>query len=122
MRFCSECDNMYYHKIDESNTNKLIYYCRYCEHSTEVEDTFVVSKNTFNVQDNNNDFIVNEFTKNDPTLPRIESILCPNPECSTNTQKTQRDIIYIRYDDNALKYLFLCSTCDFRWKIEDNKK
>jgi aspartate carbamoyltransferase regulatory subunit len=57
----------------------------------------------------------------DPTLPRINNILCPNAECKTNTEDVPREIIYIRYDNVNMKYVYLCSECDVVWKTEDNK-
>lgn len=30
MKFCSNCDNMFYIKIDENDPNSLNYYCRHC--------------------------------------------------------------------------------------------
>ena len=30
MHFCSNCDNMYYIRINSDDTNKLVYYCRNC--------------------------------------------------------------------------------------------
>ena len=65
--------------------------------------------------------IINKYTKLDPTLPRINTILCPNPNCGTNTDDIPKEIIYIRYDDTNMKYVYLCSTCDTVWKTEDNK-
>ena len=32
MLFCTECKNMYYLKIGEEDSNKLINYCRHCGH------------------------------------------------------------------------------------------
>ena len=63
--------------------------------------------------------IVNKYTKLDPTLPRINRIPCPNAECDTNTKETPREIIYIRYDDTNIKYMYLCSTCDYVWKTNE---
>jgi aspartate carbamoyltransferase regulatory subunit len=65
--------------------------------------------------------IINKYTKMDPTLPRINNILCPNAECKTNTEDVPREIIYIRYDNVNMKYVYLCSECDVVWKTEDNK-
>ena len=31
-----------------------------------------------------------------------------------------KEIIYIRYDDSNVKYVYVCSVCEFIWKI-DNK-
>jgi aspartate carbamoyltransferase regulatory subunit len=61
--------------------------------------------------------IINKYTKFDPTLPRVNNILCPNAECKTNTSKdVAREIIYIRYDDTNMKYVYLCAGCDTVWK------
>ena len=54
-----------------------------------------------------------------PTLPRINKILCPNSECTTNTKNTEREIIYLRYDDVNIKYIYVCSTCDSVWKTDE---
>ena len=72
-------------------------------------------------QPDNTSHIINKYTKLDPTLPRISTILCPNPNCRTNTDDMSKEIIYIRYDDANMKYVYLCSTCDTVWKTEDNK-
>ena len=55
----------------------------------------------------------------DPTLPRVNNILCPNPDCTTNTKNDPREIIYIRYDDTNMKYIYLCSSCDTVWNTND---
>ena len=34
MKFCNHCSNMLYISIDETDTNKLIYYCRNCGEKT----------------------------------------------------------------------------------------
>ena len=41
--------------------------------------------------------IINKYTKLDPTLPRINNVLCPNADCATNKDDSPREIIYIRY-------------------------
>ena len=33
--------------------------------------------------------------------------------------KTQIEIIYIRYDDTNMKYIYLCSDCDTVWKTSE---
>jgi len=68
--------------------------------------------------------IINKYTKLDPTLPRINKIKCPNAECDTNKSDggaAEREIIYIRYDDVNMKYVYLCSTCDTVWKTDEQK-
>ena len=123
MHFCSECNNMYYISIDPNDSNKLIYYCRNCGHndSTISIENVTVSKIQLKKSQQEFSHIINKYTKLDPTLPRINNILCPNPECGTNVKDEAREIIYIRYDDQNMKYVYLCSTCDTVWKTEDQK-
>ena len=121
MHFCSVCNNMYYLRIDENNPNKLDYYCRNCGHEDKLlsHDNMCISK-TF-IKKNNQSFnhIINEYTKLDPTLPRVNTMLCPNSECETNTKNVKKEIIYIRYDDINMKYVYLCSECSTIWQTNN---
>ena len=202
MQFCSECHNMYYMRLgSDSDTNgssgnsgssgdKLEFYCRNCGH----QDTTLTNENIICVseyQTQSSDMklknMINKYTKYDPTLPRVNNILCPNPQCpnhtssgeshqssiplsspptTTNTNNTTQplkgqnkdsttiggaiapiapiapidtlpineestfvksrdsDIIYIRYDDENMKYAWICSKCDYTWTNDnhiDNK-
>jgi len=123
MHFCSSCQNMYYISIDSENTNKLVYYCRNCgTKDTSINTNNVtVSKVQMSKGENKFEHIINKYTKLDPTLPRINKILCPNSDCSTNMNNDPREIIYIRYDDINMKYVYLCSTCDTVWKTDEQK-
>jgi DNA-directed RNA polymerase subunit M/transcription elongation factor TFIIS len=130
MHFCSICQNMYYISIDADDPNKLVYYCRNCGHfDNNTGKSISKSKNIFITQTNlkkkEQEFghIINQYTKLDPTLPRVNNVLCPNDDCSTNIDpdNNSREIIIIRYDDKNMKYISLCSTCDTVWKTEDNK-
>jgi DNA-directed RNA polymerase subunit M/transcription elongation factor TFIIS len=121
MHFCTNCDNMYYIRINSENPNKLVYYCRNCgdENQNLSVDTVTVSKTIVKKTEQSFNYIINKYTKLDPTLPRINTILCPNPDCTTNTKGTEREIIYIRYDDVNMKYVYLCSTCDTVWQTNE---
>lgn len=121
MHFCSNCKNMYYIKIDEDNPNSLLYYCRNCgnEDSLITEDNICVSKTQIKKGEKSFSHFINKYTKLDPTLPRVNNILCPNKDCPTNTKNEPREIIYIRYDELNINYVYLCSTCDTTWKTEE---
>jgi DNA-directed RNA polymerase subunit M/transcription elongation factor TFIIS len=114
---------MYYISIDPNNANKLVYYCRNCGNVDESlsVDNVTVSKIQLKKSEQEFSHIINKYTKLDPTLPRVNNILCPNANCKTNTENDPKEIIYIRYDDTNMKYVYLCSTCDTVWKTEDNK-
>lgn len=126
MKFCSECNNMYYIKIDDNKSTQLSYYCRNCGHQdSNIENGGVCVVNTQLKKGTHHfEHIVNKYTKLDPTLPRVYNIPCPNTLCCTNIiqkQKnkenidTSREVLYIRYDDSKLKYLYMCCKCDNIW-------
>ena len=121
MHFCSNCSNMYYIRINSDDPNSLVYYCRQCgnEDKSIGVDNVCVSKIQIKKSEQTFNHIINKYTKLDPTLPRINNVLCPNPECATNTKNDPKEIIYIRYDDTNMKYIYLCSTCDTVWNTND---
>jgi DNA-directed RNA polymerase subunit M/transcription elongation factor TFIIS len=89
MQFCSECHNMYYLKIQDEDGvigNTLIYYCRNCGHEDKTLSTtnICVSDIQLRTSEKKYTHIVNEYTKYDPTLPRINTIKCPNQDCVSN--------------------------------------
>ena len=121
MHFCTICSNMYYIRINADDTNKLVYYCRNCGNEDKLlaVENVCVSKTQIKKSEQTFTHIINKYTKLDPTLPRIKNVLCPNPDCATNTKDDEREIIYIRYDDTNMKYVYLCSTCDTVWKTNE---
>jgi DNA-directed RNA polymerase subunit M/transcription elongation factor TFIIS len=194
MQFCSECHNMYYLKIQDEDGNignTLIYYCRNCGHEDTTLSTTNICVSDIQLRSSEKKYthIVNEYTKYDPTLPRINTIKCPNQDCQSNKhsggihsggadpkaksetsaiksaakkaeksaikahksaaqaqaslaiaeanleaileqedQQTQaqpddetnkREVIYIRYDDTNMKYVYLCVHCDMTWRTDN---
>lgn len=127
MHFCKTCSNMYYVKLSDSDNNKLSYYCRNCgtTDDTMIAENICVSKINLNNNSQKIDLFVNQYTKLDPTLPRTSSIKCPNEKCSSNindatTSTGEREVLYIRYDDSKMKYIYMCCKCDFTWKTSVN--
>ena len=199
MKFCSECHNMYYLKVsdvEDEISNTLIYYCRNCGHedSNIDEESICVSDMQLKRSEQNFTHIVNDYTKYDPTLPRINSIKCPNQDCDSNTMngggsgsysgsakkkslkkhldsanksaadamasaadaekilneiekqeeeiekeevktkssladnqimdydstKANREVLYIRYDDVNMKYVYVCVHCNTTWKTDNS--
>ena len=121
MHFCNKCDNMYYIRLSEEDSNEIIYYCRNCGNNdnTIIEDNTCVSKTKLSSNQQRYNLFVNKYTKLDPTLPRTNSIKCPNENCSTNhkdSDNNDREIIFIRYDDTNMKYMYICCKCDYIWK------
>lgn len=122
MKFCNNCDNMYYISIDQNDPNKLNYYCRSCNNIDNhiTNDNVCVLNTNFKKNEDSYNYIINEYTKLDPTLPHIYNIPCPNNNCKSNTDSNlNSDVIYIRYDNAKMKYIYLCNYCDFTWKTNE---
>ena len=126
MKFCNECNNMLYIRLLKEDSNKLIYYCRNCGNSYDeinkdnicVLNTVITSKEKAYLQD------INEYTKLDPTLPRTLNIKCPNQSCLSNEKSdlgelSKNEVIYLRYDDINLNYVYICTQCDTVWKTNE---
>ena len=122
MNFCNVCNNMFYMKINENNDNELLFYCRKCGNEDSILNKEFMCLTDYT--ETNKNFItsaINKFTKYDPTLPHIHNVTCPNKDCITNNDKeneTKCEVIYIRYNDVDMKYMYLCCHCDYLWKSE----
>ena len=170
MHFCVNCSNMYYIRLSEDDPNSIVYYCRNCGHENKniSLDSVTVSKTSFKNAKQKYNSIINKYTKMDPTLPRINTIKCPNQSCRSNggddgsrvedqgeevlevevnvegegaavaasasasakksstpklkskNKELEREIIYLRYDDLNMNFVYLCATCDTVWNTEQS--
>lgn len=125
--FCKNCDNMLVTKIqmgdardeaDESEADTpstigstLVRYCRNCNYSMEEpQKTKSVYHSNFNLDTIKREHVVNKYTAYDNTLPKAQGIKCPNDNCPVKSRKS--DIRYIKYDDNSMKYIYMCLDCN----------
>jgi len=118
MHFCSKCNNMYYIKLFGDEKSQLIYYCKKCGHEEQNSTNLIVSKTEVKKKSNKSyKHLVNKYTKLDPTLPRKNNIKCPNSTCISNIEesKVDNEVLYIRYDEINMKYIYMCCNCDTVW-------
>lgn len=124
MHFCTNCSNMYYIRLSEEDPNSIVYYCRNCGHENKniSLDSVTISKTSFKHNKQKYNSIINKYTKMDPTLPRINTMKCPNQSCNSNEaeKEKEREIIYLRYDDVNMNFVYMCSTCDTVWNTEQS--
>ena len=172
---------MYYIRLSEEDPNSIVYYCRNCGHENKniTLDSVTISRTNFKSSKQKYNSIINKYTKMDPTLPRINTIKCPNQACKSNEghehgegrketprsrtargegsnskasisaaaaaaaaavvpsvasvdagvdvdvdeqgggagagEQTEREIIYLRYDDVNMNFVYLCPVCDSVW-------
>ena len=118
MHFCSVCQNMYYIKINDRG--ELAYYCRNCGNDqTDFNGSIVTVSELIVDQQQTQSYahLINQYTKYDPTLPRTNTMPCPNSACTEKHDKagTKPEIVYVRYDSVNLKYVYICCDCDTVW-------
>ena len=128
MEFCETCDNMLYTKIvDDSESSHedcqeskaksgLIYFCKNCgkEYNTKGKTVKSVYSIDYNLDTIKKHSLINEYTLEDPTLPKANGIKCPNTECPA---KSTSNIVYINYDEKNMKFMYACLDC-YKEKIE----
>ena len=122
MKFCPTCDNLFYLTIDDDTVQ---YTCKKCGTIEYIQEDCTISNIFCNQQRQNVQNSVNQYTKLDPTLPRINFLKCPNGSCENHEDREDREIIYVRYDNVQLKYIYICPKCDTVWEsgiIIDIKK
>jgi DNA-directed RNA polymerase subunit M/transcription elongation factor TFIIS len=113
MDFCKLCENMLYIKIDD---DKLKNYCKNCNFSEEVESnqSRIIIENNYEMEETSLDDSFNTNIKYDPTLPRVNNIICANKKC-TKSKDEDNEIIFIKYDKENMKYKYYCVHCDYFW-------
>lgn len=126
MEFCEKCNFLYYLSISDDEPDSLIYVCHHCgNQNTElVKNGICILDEQLQDKKLEISHLINPYTKLDPTLPRIWNVKCPNQQCTTNhgeKAKEPTEIIYMKYDTENLKFLYLCVTCDTVWKTDDSK-
>ena len=118
MEFCNVCDNMLYLSVKNGS---LEHECRKCGTSVPLHSTTrVLSRTNYKRTDQKQESLVNEYTCLDPTLPRVNTIPCPNQACPGKEQAPPPEVIYIRYDAIDLRFMYLCSECKTTWTVGKN--
>ena len=131
MNFCPKCENyLYLEQGSEGEDDKKIFFlnrrCLTCGYSEVDRKGGLVNETV--VQERASEgykILLNEFTRQDPTLPHVSTLPCPNttgdpstgrPICPTHSQGKPRDVIIIKYDPQNLKFLYICNVCGEQWR------
>ena len=118
------CENMLQLSIQD---DKPTYVCNACHVTQECDSNFDACVYKANYGGNEKIFyelFINKYSKYDPTLPCVTTIQCPNKNCTHNGNQSGKnpEVIYIRYNDADMKYIYLCCSCDFTWICPEYEK
>jgi DNA-directed RNA polymerase subunit M/transcription elongation factor TFIIS len=100
---------MLYLKCAEEDADRLKFCCHYCKKEVPSDQDVVILETRTARHKNRFDHMINAFTKFDPTLPHLYTIPC------SKCVHEKPDVVYMRYDDTQLKYVYLCVHCDHSW-------
>jgi DNA-directed RNA polymerase subunit M/transcription elongation factor TFIIS len=130
MKFCPNCENYLYLDTKQKDLLRVCRTCGYSEKDTEgglVMETIVQERSSEGYK-----ILLNEYTRQDPTLPHVSTLPCPNttgyqekdaegnviehPPCRTNTANEKRNVIIIKYDNANMKFIYICDVCGIQWR------
>lgn len=115
MKVCSTCQNMYIMKLQPDGA--LVWKCLTCGvEEPQVGGCLLVETLVQERSSEGYRILLNEFTRQDSTLPHVKSVKCPKANCASNGSGTERDVIYIKYDAINMKYMYICNICGESWR------
>lgn len=119
--FCPNCESLY---IIIRKDDNLKYYCEECKTESENSvDSLVYSKHYDKkfISSNIQLSAQNEHIIHDNTLPRVNNIKCINSDCITHSEgwdPEKNEVLYLRYNNTELKYIYVCGHCFKTWNNE----
>ena len=116
IRFCPTCRYYLYLQVEGEEQN-LFRVCRSCGYKEEdVKGGLVMETTVREHATEGYKILLNEYTRQDPRLPRLKTIPCPDPACDSNHGKAPSDVIYIKHDAVNMLYMYICDVCGFTWR------
>lgn len=116
IRFCPTCRYYLYLQVEGEEQN-LFRVCRVCGYKEEdVKGGLVMETTVREHATEGYKILLNEYTRQDPRLPRLKTIPCPEPACDSNHGKKPSDVIYIKHDAVNMLYMYICDVCGFTWR------
>ena len=133
VKFCPDCETyLVLELLNDDNPNKLSSYkCKNCSYKKIVDiskepEYKCIYKQNYNINKTNIDKNSLKFLCNDPTLPHVNNIQCPNNECITNKQIENSEllneekinlnnVLYLMINENTLTFLYQCCNCNHTW-------
>lgn len=116
IRFCTVCDNYLYLQV-EGETQTLQRMCRNCGFKDTEDQGGLVSEMHIEQRAAEGYTLINEFTLKDKRLPHLYGTMkCISDKCPSATQGKESDIVYIKYDTENLRYIYMCYLCQATWR------
>lgn len=109
MMFCEICQNMLF--VNNNTNDKLEYICKNCNNHVIDNSTGTKCLSETIMANEKNNMRIDKTIKFDPTLPRVNFVVCPNVECKPEENK----VIYLKTNNSQMKFAYFCCNCDMFW-------
>lgn len=113
MEFCKSCDNLMFM---QASGGRVVHKCHCCHAEAQLlgSESKCVGRTSYARADTAASTHINEYAFEDPTLPCVDMIACPNPECGRPKEAPER-VVFIKHDPVNMKYLYCCLHCRKFW-------
>jgi DNA-directed RNA polymerase subunit M/transcription elongation factor TFIIS len=135
MNFCPDCENSLNTKISsDDNSNKIMsFVCNNCSYKKVIDiskepEYKCVYKQNYNIKKIDISQFNDKYLSKDPTLPHVDIIPCPNPECITNKENPNSElldigeikeninnVLYKKINEGDLTFKYQCCNCKHTW-------
>ena len=135
MNFCPDCENSLNTKISsDDNSNKIMsFVCNNCSYKKVIDiskepEYKCVYKQNYNIKKIDISQFNDKYLSKDPTLPHVDIIPCPNPECITNKEISNpelldtgepkvniNNVLYKKINESDLTFKYQCCNCNYIW-------
>lgn len=97
--------------IEESESGSIKLKCRKCPY---FEDAPALLYEHDLREDTSTLLATNPYLTQDPTLPRFNTIQCPNDSCPSRGKES--DIVGVKIDKVNVVWMYQCAVCSTSWK------
>ena len=121
--FCPECGNLYDitnvspDAVNVSAEKKIYFRCTMCGNSEIVKPrTLIMTKHSPNASVAYYDHTLDPTQLiHVQTLPHTRDYICPNKDCATHKDLSQKDAVMSRFG-NSHQMMYVCCICKTSWK------
>jgi DNA-directed RNA polymerase subunit M/transcription elongation factor TFIIS len=115
MNYLKTCPLCFNYRPAVVEDNKLLRVCKTCGTQEDDKGGLIIESDIKQRSSDSYQILINEFTRQDPTLPYLKDLKCPNNQCGSNKGTAERKVYLIKYDSDNLKFVYICNTCEQTW-------
>ena len=132
MNFCPDCETYLITKISNNENPNMILNleCSNCGYKKNIDieqepEYKCVYKTSNKYKEIKIDQKNIQYLDNDPTLPHVDNIQCPNQQCITNLTNpnpeiltggnVKNNVLYLKLNESTLTFLYKCCNCKYTW-------